>query len=243
VRLFAIVASINFIISFCSCCKLIALPTFTKIDVNHIVNITMPLWVISVMNALNQQGGCLVAGKYLDIESLAILGSAQRLVGIISFVILSVNFVVVPRFSGLYASNKYNELKQLYRKSLIVSCIISIPIGIVFLCFPIQLMVYMFGESFAKGGAILVILAIGQLINSITGPVGYLLTMSGYGKSMRNVTVYVGGLSLILSLFLTKYYGIIGSAIAISCAVSLQNILALMIVKNKIGLSFFGTRY
>ena len=78
-------------------------------------------------------------------------------------------------------------------------------------------------------------LALGQFVNVITGSVGYLLLMSGNEKDMRNITIIVGLFSLVLSILLTKYYGALGTSVAIALALAAQNLMAVRMVKKRLG--------
>ena len=49
-----------------------------------------------------------------------------------------------------------------------------------------------FGKGFIGGIWLLRILAIGQFINAVTGSVGYILTMSGHEKDIRNIAILNG---------------------------------------------------
>jgi len=93
----------------------------------------------------------------------------------------------------------------------------------------------LFGDEFIVAGNLLVIMAIGQFINVATGSVGYLLNMSGHERDFRRVTFFSGPLTVILSFILIDQYGVLGAAIATAVGLSLQNILALFMVRKRLG--------
>ena len=96
-----------------------------------------------------------------------------------------------------------------------------------------------FGNSFKSGAFILVILALGQFINVITGSVGYLLMMSGNERLLRNNIIFIAVLNLTLNLLLIPKYGILGAAISTSVSLALQNIISMVIVKYRLGIWTF----
>jgi O-antigen/teichoic acid export membrane protein len=93
----------------------------------------------------------------------------------------------------------------------------------------------LFGEEYVQAAHLLQILVVGQFINVITGSVGYLLNMSGHEKDMRNVVFFSGPLALGLGLFLTPIYGATGAAVATAIALASQNLIAVYMVKKRLG--------
>jgi O-antigen/teichoic acid export membrane protein len=59
--------------------------------------------------------------------------------------------------------------------------------------------------------------------------------MCGYEKILRNIVLSVSISTVLLLLFLVPIYGTLGAAIAISTGLIAQNIIALFIVKQKLG--------
>ena len=107
------------------------------------------------------------------------------------------------------------------------------------LLFPNQIM-GIFGKQFINGSNLLQILSVGQFINVATGAVSYLLMMSGFEKDLRNIVVLSGILSLCVTFSLTKFYGIVGAAYATTCTVLLQNLLAVGMVKKRLGFNMLA---
>jgi O-antigen/teichoic acid export membrane protein len=114
--------------------------------------------------------------------------------------------------------------------------LIALPIVILVCAFPSFIM-SAFGKGFTDqaGIWILCILSIGQFINVITGSVQYLLMMSGHERDIRNITIINGIFALLLAIILTPFYGAVGAAVATSVAVASQNLMAVGMVKKRLG--------
>jgi O-antigen/teichoic acid export membrane protein len=71
-----------------------------------------------------------------------------------------------------------------------------------------------FGSGFTDGTTVTVVLALAQLVNSATGPCGYMLLMSGRHslQSINNVAALV--VNIALNLWLIPRYGIVGAAVS-----------------------------
>jgi O-antigen/teichoic acid export membrane protein len=92
-----------------------------------------------------------------------------------------------------------------------------------------------FGAGFTGGSSMLLVLALGQYVNVLTGSVSYLLIMSGHEKDTRNTQFMIGVFSIILNLVLVKYYGAFGAAVAIAVSVAAQNLIYVGMAKRRLG--------
>ncbi len=192
------------------------------------------LWAASSMSLLVQWSGVLVAGAFVASEDLAFFSAAQRTAMLTSFVLVVVNMVVAPRYAKLWQQKNIKEIQRLAKLSTRGMIALVLPVIAVMMMFPEWIM-GLFGEGFEQGAKLLIIMALGQFINVATGSVGYLLTMSGHEKDFRRVTFFAGPLTLILSYFLIMEYGVLGAAIATAIGLSLQNLLALAMVRKRLG--------
>ena len=194
----------------------------------------MPLWVMMLMAQTIQWSGQLIAGAWVEPVDIAQLAVAQRTTMVTSFILVAVNLVVAPRFAILYKKGDITGLKKIANLSVKLSTLFSLPIFIFMLLMP-EFFMGIFGRDFVSGGLLLQILVIGQFFTVVTGSVGYLLTMTGNEREMRNTMLISAPFALIVSLILVPFYGVIGSAIATSLALSLQNLLAVWYVNRKLG--------
>ena len=90
------------------------------------------------------------------------------------------------------------------------------------------------GSEFKNAYWILVIIGIGRFVNLATGAVGIILTMTGHEKIQSQISVISLFLIIILNVFLIKFYGVIGAAIATSTIVIGENMAKFFIVKFKL---------
>ncbi|UTW02465.1 oligosaccharide flippase family protein [Amphritea atlantica] len=194
----------------------------------------LPLWVVMVMGQLTQWSGQFIAGAWVGPEQVAQLAVAQRTSMLASFILMAVNMVVAPRFAAMYKQGDYVGLNSLAINSVRVMVLIVLPIIAIMMLFPYFLM-GLFGEGFREGGHLLQILAVGQFINVATGSVGFLLSMSGHEKDLRNTVLISGPIAVGLGFALVPFYGATGSAIATAVAVATQNLVAVWWVKKRLG--------
>ncbi|KUJ82433.1 hypothetical protein AVO43_11495 [Microbulbifer sp. ZGT114] len=196
----------------------------------------MPLWVVLMMGQLVQWSGQFVAGAYVDSGIVAQLAVAQRTAMLTSFVLMAVNLVVAPRFAAMYKQGQMKELHELAVTSVRLMVLSALPVVLFMVVFP-EFLMSLFGEGFSKGAHLLQILVVGQFVNVATGSVGYLLSMSGHEKDLRNTVLISGPVAIGLALTLTPVWGATGSAVATALAVATQNLLAVWQVKRRLGIN------
>lgn len=192
------------------------------------------LWVASNMSLTTVWAGVLIAGAIVTAEELALMAAAQRTATLTSFVLMVVNIVVAPRYAQMWKNGDMAGIQRLAKWSTRGMIVMVTPVVLVMVLLPGQVM-SLFGEGYGEAGILLRIMAVGQFINVATGSVGYLLNMSGHEKDYRQITLFVGPLSIIFALVLVNVFGVIGGAVAVSLGVGLQNILALFIVRKRLG--------
>jgi O-antigen/teichoic acid export membrane protein len=98
-----------------------------------------------------------------------------------------------------------------------------------------------FGNEFIVGSLFLIVLCIGQLINSMSGSVGVILQMTGYQKVFQNIVLMALVLNVILNVILIPLYGGLGAAIATVVSISSWNITGAFYLKLKMNIkSYFS---
>ncbi|NVK40758.1 MAG: oligosaccharide flippase family protein [Oceanospirillaceae bacterium] len=215
--------------------------TSVKTDTAHeplvwrdILSPALPLWIVLIMTQLIQWSAQFIAGAQVAPEQLAQLAVAQRTAMLTSFVLMAVNLVVAPRFAAMHGKGDLDGMRRVALTSVRLMLLAATPVLAVMVFLPDWLM-RLFGEEFAAGASLLRILAIGQFVNVATGSVGYLLSMTGHEKDLRNSLLIAAPLSIVLSLWLIPTYGAIGAAVATAMAIASQNLLAVFWVRRRLG--------
>ncbi len=192
------------------------------------------VWLGSIFSNLVQWGSLVIAGGFISASELGLLAAAQRTSLLIGFVLITINFVVAPMFASLYKSGEIDKLRDLSRKACRLNIAIASAPVLICTLFPTYVM-QLFGEEFVAAAPLLVVLALGQLINVATGSVGFLLLMSGYERCMKYITICSGTISIILLVILCQTHGVLGAAWAMAIGMAIQNLAALYFVKRYLG--------
>ncbi|NDY74285.1 flippase [Desulfobacter hydrogenophilus] len=200
-----------------------------------ILNSCTPLLWIQLMYLVMQWSSILLLGIWGTKAEVGVFGVASRTAMLTNFILVSVNSIVAPKFSALYCLGDMDGLAVIARKSTKMMTAFATPILLVFVIFP-NFVMSIFGESFSGGGVFLIILSIGQFVNVATGSVGYLLIMTGNERLMRNNTLVVGSLSILLNVIFIPLLGALGATIATSFAMAVLNLGAFFLTWRKLGI-------
>ena len=195
----------------------------SKNELNNSWKIGLSLMITSGMYVLFKQIDIIMIGTIIETDSAGIYKVASRLSNLAVFSLMAVNIVVAPHFSKLYSENKMKELQKLltYSSRIIFTITCFISIGLIIFSDKI---LSLFGETYTSAQDILYILLIGQIVNSATGSVGFLMNMTNLHKQATIILSISTVLNLILNYVLIKLYNIEGAAIATTITTIIINI-------------------
>jgi O-antigen/teichoic acid export membrane protein len=164
------------------------------------------------------------------------------MVGFVPVALQSVNQIFSPTISELHATGNYPMLQRLY--STLTKCVLifTIPLALTMIVFAHPLM-RMFGSSFVPGATVLVVGAVGQLINCAVGSVGFLLLMSGNQLQLVKIQSLNAMLLIVLGMVLVPRMGAPGAALATAITVITTNLWLLRAVRRKLKLLPYNSTY
>ncbi len=194
----------------------------------------MPLWAVAVLSQVVQWSSQLMLGAWSTSEEVAFFATAQRTAMLTSFVLFAVNAIAAPKFAAMYAKGDHDGLKRLAIISVRLMLLAAVPALALMLLFPEWLMSF-FGEEFRVASTALVILALGQFVNIATGSVGYLLSMTGLERKVRDNAFFSALIGVTLGFLLIPSYGLLGASIATAVAIASQNLLGVYQVRKHLG--------
>lgn len=204
----------------------------------EIFSVSLPVFITTLMTLVMDHAAILALGYLGTAEQVGVYTVAERLSVLTSVVLISINSIVAPKFAELYWSGKKDDLKKVIRFSSKSIFWASAPVLLVFLIFPAFFM-GIFGEGFRSGWLALVVLSIGQFINSACGSVGYFLMMTNGQRALMIIILLAGALNIALCVMLIPAIGFVGAAVATASTLVFWNITAVLYIKFKYGISTF----
>jgi O-antigen/teichoic acid export membrane protein len=155
----------------------------------------------------------IVAGSFVPSDELALLHISFRIAMLVAFGLSAVDAVSSPEIARLYADDDKPGLRRIVNRATRLRFIASlIAVGIFALLGPWILS--LFGPEFIAGFQLLMILACGQLVQGLAGPVVRLMSISGHQD--RTLIVFAVALVMLVAMIavLVPVLGVTGAAIA-----------------------------
>lgn len=215
-----------------------SLPTMES----QIISFGAVVYGIGLMEFLLAQVDKILIGFYIDAREVGIYAVAMAIVAFVPVALQSVNQIFSPTIADLHARAEQELLGRLFQTLTKWILAFTFPLATVVIVFSKPLM-RIFGPSFEAGWIVLVIGALGQLINCGTGSVGYLLLMSGNQKRLLKVQATMTCVMVALNIMLIPALGILGAALATAVTAVLSNIWYLREVRTALAISPYNRRY
>jgi O-antigen/teichoic acid export membrane protein len=201
----------------------------------ELYSFTAVSWVTTLTNSGLIWADTIMLGLYLRPADVGVYQISARLVLLATIFIQPMTTSFAPRVADLYRRGSLSMLRETY--VLITSWIfrLALPSFIVLIVFPRELL-EIFGEGFVAGSTVTVVLALGQLVNSATGPCGYMLLMSGRQALQMANSIGALVLNVALNVWLIPQYGIVGAATSWAITIAGFNLLRLAQVNKLMGM-------
>ncbi|EMK6930488.1 oligosaccharide flippase family protein [Vibrio alginolyticus] len=194
---------------------------------------SFPIFITQIIGQVNAFSGQFILSLYVKPEILAYYAVSIRISVVMSFFVIAINKVVAPKFAQLYSEGKLIELERTVKKANRLLWLVSLPMLILVVIFSKQIL-SIFGEEFSDSYLVLIIIATGQFIASITGTVIFLLQMTGLQKQLMYNVMITSVVSLFSGVLLVERYGIYGAAVMTFIALASSNLLGCISAYRKL---------
>lgn len=197
--------------------------------------VALPMLMIAGLHLVLKQTDVVMIGAMTGAREAGIYAAMVRLADLAVFGLTAANAIAAPLISELHAAGRKAELQRLLTLSSRVVLLFTLAVSVV-LVIGGKWIAGLFGQEFVAGLDALWILLAAQAVNAATGPVGYLMTMTGH---QNQALVIQGGAALInvvLNLLLIPAYGMAGAAIATASAIVFWNVIMFVYVHRQLGL-------
>jgi O-antigen/teichoic acid export membrane protein len=219
-----------------------AIPSMARSEPNRpillreLLSLSIPMGWATTMVLVMGMADSIILGVFGTSEELGVYAAALRLSMVATLALLAVNSIAAPKFAELYRSRALHDLEKLAQRANAIMLLIASPLLLLYFTFPYHIM-GIFGTEFRRGGAMLVVLAIGQMVTIMMGSVGYLLLMTQYENVMKWINFAAALANVSLSLALVPFWGGLGAACANTSSLCLLNLIAVISVWKRLRLS------
>ena len=135
-----------------------------------------------------------------------------------------------PHISQAWKDRDMDKLERIYKKTALNLLIIASGImGLVLI--NNQLVVTFLGDQYSMLPILILLLGISKLIDLGTGLNSQILQLSKHWKIDLTTNIFFVGISIVLNFFLTRSYGILGTAVGTIISIFIYNVTRLIFIK------------
>lgn len=207
----------------------------TQFTSGEILNSSIPLFVYALLTWVMNWIGTWLLGVWGTSADVGTFALAARTTQIIGMLLAAVNTVVAPKFAALFEQHNLPAVGDSAQHATLIVTLLGVPVIAVFVIAPSWVM-SLYGREFLSGAPILAVLALGQLVNLVTGPVVYLLMMTKMERSARNAAIVGASCSLAVGTLLVPHFGGFGAAVATALGLTGANVSAAVSVYREFDL-------
>lgn len=194
-----------------------------------VITIVITLW--SIINFTDRIMIGYMLPPEISAESVAIYTIATALATLIPLFPGSVTSIFFPMISEMHGKNMSKELLALSKTALRWTIMLMVPLTILMISFPEEILQLFYGSAYATGASVLVIFSIGMFIRLISSVHSIILA----AMRLIKIEMYAAGCAALanvaLNWLLIPVYGIDGAAIA--SAISFGVVTIMMVYYSK----------
>jgi len=202
----------------------------------RLLRISLPLLATNLSWTLMVQIDTLVLGAFRSERDVAYYVAGSRLAALLVVPLMIGNSVIAPLITELWTDHRMRDLERLVRGT---STLTGLASGLGFIglvALAPQLLETLFGSSYQQGATVLVVLAVGSFLNSVSGACGLTLMMAGEQVAAMLITIFVTIVTVAASIVAADAFGAIGVASVMAAGVTLQNVLNITVVRLRLGI-------
>lgn len=195
-----------------------------KYEISSWTKSILPFLFISCAVVINNRTDVLMLGVLNGVEDVGLYTVASRGAEFVSFTLIAANMSLSPILAKLFSQGEFEKFQKLVTDGSRLIFLSSFLIFLIFVIFGKQFLL-LFGGEFVTAYTTLVILALGQLVNTATGPVSLILEMTGHARDVAIGVSISAGLNIVFNLLLIPPLGLVGAAIATASSLAVWNCL------------------
>ncbi|WP_338756297.1 oligosaccharide flippase family protein [Halobacterium salinarum] len=198
-----------------------------KKELHEFYNYSVPLTLKDIGSVLYTRVDILMVGFFLSESDVGVYRIVVLVASVLTLPLAAFNQLFPPVASRLYSNGHISELESVYATVTRWTLTAVLVPALVAVIYSSELL-RVFGPGFSDGAMVLVIFTIGQLVNCIVGPSGFLLMMTDHQYITLLNQWVLGILNIVLNYFLILEYGVSGAAIATATTLTVINILRVL---------------
>lgn len=201
--------------------------------------VSFPLLLMSGFQIVLNRADVLMVGALLGTREAGLYNAGARTGRLLSFLLSAFNAIAAPMIGEHWANRDLDAIEDLM--TTVIQWVFWPSLGLALGLFVFSKFILgIFGSDFPTAWPVLVLVGTGQLVHAVTGPVGYLMGLTGHEQTSAWIFGASAGLNVLLNLILTPIFGLVGAATATMSAVIIQNLWLVVLVRTRVRVDIFA---
>ncbi|MBA3268704.1 MAG: oligosaccharide flippase family protein [Acidimicrobiia bacterium] len=198
------------------------------------LKLTLPIFGSNVVYLVFQRLDVVMVGLLRSPLDAGVYAVAMRAGTFANIFQTAMAATLAPRISRLFWSDRRSEVEHMVLMSIRWTFLPTLALTAA-LCGLADPILDVFGPGFSRGETVLILTALAQLVSVSSGPVGWLMNMTGH----QNITAVVFSLTAVVTVAgyfaLIPWLGIAGAAVANGGAVVARNLALNVLARRRLG--------
>lgn len=212
----------------------VGLRHFARARIRSLLHYSVYSFISNVADRLRFQFDTLIIGGFLGLSLVTHYNIGSRFAQYYLMLITSAIALMMPVFSAYEAQNDYAQIRKSYLLVSKLNAIISLFCGGLIFVLGKPFMVRWMGPDYLDSYAVLVVLTIGLICNTIQITAKTLLYGLSKHKPYAIILAVETGVKLLLSLLLVKPMGIMGVALGTTLPMIVTNVFIIPYYTNRV---------
>jgi O-antigen/teichoic acid export membrane protein len=212
---------------------------YEEISYKLLLSTSLPLLLSQSMSLIIGWTDQIMLGTMATAQDVGVYNVAFKFSLLPTVVLMAINSIATPKFAEFFGKGDLEGLEKMTKQSTKMIFWFSVPASVLIILFRDYLLGF-FPDEFASASLIMLVLIIGQLVNSVVGSVGYILQMTGHQLICQNILIVSAIMNVVLNLVLIPEFGILGAALASMSSMVFQNVTMMLYIRKRLG---FYTMY
>lgn len=208
-----------------------------------LIMLSVPATMIGTINFINVRIDRVMLGYLSVAEDVAIYQAISQIVIVFLIVQMAFIAIVAPMIAEFFHTSQLERVQQIYTLGNKWSLYLGLPLLALILLAPNQIIILLFGDKYGGNSTILVILALTEVFNLSTGPIGAIMFLSGRERRFLWISLSAFLMNILLNTALIPLWGINGAAIATAIGTLLLFGLSAIDIKRALNLFPYGKRF
>jgi O-antigen/teichoic acid export membrane protein len=153
----------------------------------------------------------ILVGLFVTAASAGVYFNAFRTAGLLTIFMYAITLVIAPMVAQHYHAGEMRKAQAITALCAWAGFVFSLVVFIGFVVFGDDIL-SLFGESYADGHLVLILLSIGLLYESTTGPTRIVMMMTGHEKAYVTIFGSITVIGIIVQLVAIPLFGVVAAA-------------------------------